>query len=60
MNWITENAQTILTVALGVVAVASAIAKATPNTTDNKWVGYFHKGVDFFAMSTGKTELIKK
>jgi len=38
-----------------VIAVASAIAKATPNKTDDEVVGWVLKFVDFFALTTGKT-----
>ena len=38
-----------------IIAVASIIAKITPNETDNKIVAEIQKIVDFFALSTGKT-----
>ncbi len=38
-----------------IIAVASAIAKITPNETDDKWVANVQKFVDFFALTTGKT-----
>ena len=41
----------------GLVTLASAIAKMTPNETDNKWVAKAQRLNDFLAMTTGKTKL---
>lgn len=38
-----------------VIAVASVIAKITPNETDNKIVAEIQKIIDFLALTTGKT-----
>jgi len=40
-----------------VIAVASLIAKITPNETDDKIVGSVLKFIDAFALTTGKTVL---
>jgi len=42
-----------------VIAVASIIAKITPNKTDDKILGFILKAVDKLALTTGKTELKK-
>ncbi len=42
-----------------IIAVASIIAKITPNQTDDKIVGFVLKFIDAFALTTGKTKLIK-
>ena len=39
-----------------VVAVASVVAKITPNETDDQVVAFVHKVVDALALTTGKTE----
>lgn len=44
-------------IATAVIAFASALAKITPNETDNKIVGYALKFIDVFALTTGKTEI---
>lgn len=40
-----------------IIAVASVIAKITPNETDNKIIAELQKVVDFFALTTGKTKI---
>ena len=40
-----------------VIAVASIIAKITPNQTDDKVVAWILKFVDAMALTTGKTRL---
>jgi len=42
-----------------IVAVASVIAKITPNETDDKVVAFILKVVDALALTTGKTQLKK-
>lgn len=60
MEWISANWWTVIVpVFTGLVTIASIVAKATPNETDNKVVGVLLKIVDFFAMTTGKTEIKK-
>ena len=42
-----------------VITIASVIAKITPNKTDDEILAKVLKVVDFFALTTGKTELSK-
>lgn len=56
-DFIQNNWELIGSVAGGIIFIANAIAKATPNETDNKYVAVAQKVVDFVAMSTGKTKL---
>ena len=43
-----------------IIAVASIIAKITPNKTDDKVIAAVLKVVDKLAFTTGKTELLNK
>ena len=43
-----------------VIALASVIAKITPNKTDDKYVSKIQWLIDKLALTTGKTELINK
>ena len=52
-KWLSANWWLVLTTA---VTVACAIAKATPNETDNRIVAVLLRVVDILAMSTGKTK----
>lgn len=50
----------ILGLMSSIVTIATFISKATPNETDNKWVGYFSKIVQIFAVHATPTKIIKK
>jgi len=43
-----------------VIALASVIAKITPNETDNKVIANIQKVVDALALTTGKTGFLNK
>lgn len=57
MDWITAHTGEIISIVTGTVAVASVVAKITPNETDDKLVGFFLKLIDLFALSTKPTEI---
>ena len=58
MEWISTNWTWVaFTLFPAIVTVASIIAKATTNETDNKIVGVLLKVVDFAALTTGKTKI---
>ncbi len=56
IQYVMNNLEQIIAVITGVVAVASVIAKLTPNTVDDAWVAGILKVVDFLAVNTKPTE----
>lgn len=45
-----------LTIALAVVGAASAIATVTSNKTDDKYVGYLSKAINWLALNFGEAK----
>lgn len=54
ITWVMANQALILSVLTGVVAVASLVANATPNETDNKGVALLTKLINFLALNWKK------
>lgn len=57
MEYVTQNWEMVAGIITAAVTLASLIAKATPNETDNKVVAILLKIVDALALTTGKTVL---
>ena len=58
-NWITSNWVTIMSVITSVIGIAAVIAKATPNTIDNKIVDWLIKIINVIGMNFGNTKNVK-
>ena len=59
MDWIIENGNAILEIALKVVGAFSVIASLTPNTTDNKVADALMPHLEFSTLSRGKISVAK-
>ncbi len=57
MDYIVANWADIIAILTGVVTTASIIAKMTITETDNKYVGYALKFIDFLAINNKPTEV---
>ncbi len=53
MDWILEHKLDLFNIATAVVALAAAIAAATPSETDNKWLATARKFLDLIAFNVG-------
>lgn len=56
MEWITANWGSLVAIVTGVVTLASIVAKITPTKTDDKYVGYALKFINFLAVSAKPIE----
>lgn len=56
IEYITENVDTLLQIAAGVIAVASLVATLTPNESDNKWVSRVSAVISWLALNVGKAK----
>ena len=56
VNWLVNHKTELVSIATGVVTVASAIAALTPTPKDNTVVGKLYKILDWFALNVGKAK----
>lgn len=56
IQYITENAESLLQIAASVIAVASLVAAMTPNESDNKWVQRVSSVISWLALNVGKAK----
>jgi hypothetical protein len=54
LEYILSHAMELITIGTSVVTAASLIANMTPNTTDDKIVGYLSKGINLLALNWKK------
>ena len=55
INWTLANSDTLITAALAVVGAASAIA-AVFGKSDNKYIEYARKAINFIALNVSKAK----
>lgn len=60
MDWLRYIGENWVEISTGVIAVASVIAKVTPNQTDNIVIAKIQNVVDALALSSSPTKLKKK
>lgn len=56
VNFITSNFVEILAIAGSINVVAFAVAKLTPNKTDDRWVQRCQSFLDFLALNNTKSQ----
>lgn len=57
LDWFTaENIENALLIASSVVGTCALIATITPNKTDDKFVGYLTKAINFLGANFGKAK----
>lgn len=54
VNYIYSNADTLVAIVTGVVTVASLIANLIPGESENKYIAYAQKAVNWLALNLKK------
>lgn len=56
INYIYNNADTIIAIVTGVVTVASLVANLVPGDSENKYIAYAQKAISWLALNLKKKE----